>query len=42
VLPSAVTEEQGKLLQELYVGSVTVDQFITRMDEVFKQANALN
>ncbi len=42
VLPSAVTEEQGKLLQELYVGSVTVDQFIARMDEVFKQANALN
>jgi raffinose/stachyose/melibiose transport system substrate-binding protein len=42
VLPSAVTDEQGKLLQELYVGSVTVDQFIARMDEVFKQANALN
>ena len=42
VLPSAVTEEQGKLLQELYVGSVTVDEFIARMDEVFKQANALN
>ena len=42
VLPSAVTEEQGKLLQEYYVGSVTVDQFIARMDEVFKQANALN
>ena len=41
VLPSAVTEEQGKLLQEYYVGSVTVDQFIARMDEVFKQANAL-
>ena len=42
VLPSAVTEEQGKLLQELYVGRVTVDQFIARMDEVFRQANALN
>ena len=42
VLPSAVTEEQGKLLQELYVGNMTVDQFIARMDEVFKQANALN
>jgi len=42
VLPSAVTDEQGKLLQEYYVGSVTVDQFIARMDEVFKQANALN
>ena len=42
VLPSAVTDEQGKLLQELYVGSITVDQFIARMDEVFQQANALN
>jgi len=42
VLPSAVTDEQGKLLQELYVGSVTVDQFIARMDEVFKQANTLD
>jgi len=42
VLPSAVTDEQGKLLQEYYVGSLTVDQFIARMDEVFKQANALN
>ncbi len=42
VLPSAVTDEQGKLLQEYYVGSVSVDQFIARMDEVFKQANALN
>lgn len=41
VLPSAVTDEQGKLLQEYYVGSITVDQFIARMDEVFKQANAL-
>jgi raffinose/stachyose/melibiose transport system substrate-binding protein len=28
VLPSAVTDEQGKLLQEYYVGTVTVDQFI--------------
>ncbi|HWQ97689.1 MAG TPA: extracellular solute-binding protein [Clostridia bacterium] len=42
VLPSAVTDEQGKLLQEYYVGNITVDQFIARMDEVFKQANALN
>lgn len=41
VLPSAVTDEQGKLLQEYYVGTVTVDQFIARMDEVFQQANAL-
>ncbi len=42
VLPNAVTDEQGKLLQEYYVGTTTVDQFIARMDEVFKQANALN
>lgn len=42
VLPSAVTDEQGKLLQEYYVGTVTVDQFIARMDEVFQEANALN
>ena len=41
VLPSAVTDEQGKLLQEYYVGTVTVDEFIARMDEVFQQANSL-
>lgn len=39
VLPQAVTEEQGKLLQEYYVGSVTQDEFISRMDTVFKEAN---
>lgn len=38
VLPQAVTEEQGKLLQEYYVGSVTKDEFIKRMDEVFAEA----
>jgi raffinose/stachyose/melibiose transport system substrate-binding protein len=38
VLPQAVTEEQGKLLQEYYVGSVTKDEFIKRMDEVFAGA----
>jgi raffinose/stachyose/melibiose transport system substrate-binding protein len=38
VLPQAVTEEQGKLLQEYYVGTVTKDQFIKRMDEVFAEA----
>lgn len=42
VLPNAVTEEQGKLLQELYVGSVTVDQIIERLDAAFKNANALS
>ncbi|HSN67186.1 MAG TPA: hypothetical protein VLS94_11140 [Fusibacter sp.] len=39
VLPSAVTEEQGKLLQEYYVKSVTKEDFITRMDEVYKSSN---
>jgi raffinose/stachyose/melibiose transport system substrate-binding protein len=38
ILPSVVTEEQGKLLQEYYIGSVTKDEFITRMDEVFANA----
>ncbi|MBJ2354925.1 ABC transporter substrate-binding protein [Sphaerochaeta sp. S2] len=39
VLPQAVTNEQGKLLQSLYVKQVTVDQFITIMDQTFKAAN---
>ncbi len=39
VLPQAVTEEQGKLLQEYYVGSITQDEFISQMDAVFKEAN---
>jgi raffinose/stachyose/melibiose transport system substrate-binding protein len=38
ILPSVVTEEQGKLLQEYYVGSVTQEEFISRMDEVFASA----
>lgn len=38
ILPSAVTNEQGKLLQELYVGSVTVDEIIIRLDSVYKTA----
>lgn len=42
VLPSSVTEEQGKLLQELYVGSVTVDDIIQRLDAAFQNANKLN
>ena len=42
VLPSAVTDEQGKLLQELYVGSVTVDDIIQRLDAAFQSANKLN
>ncbi len=38
ILPSAVTEEQGKLLQEYYVGTVKKDDFIKRMDEVFAKS----
>ncbi len=41
VLPSSVTEEQGRLLQEYYVGSVTQDEFISRMDKAFQNANKL-
>ena len=39
VLPSAVTDEQGKLLQEYYVGSVTQVNFIARMDQAYQDAN---
>ncbi|MBN1776815.1 MAG: extracellular solute-binding protein [Clostridiales bacterium] len=42
VLPSAVTDEQGKLLQELYVGTVTVDEIIETLDATFQNANKLN
>lgn len=42
VLPSAVTDEQGKLLQEYYVGGVTKEDIIKRLDAVFKAANELN
>ena len=42
VLPNAVTDEQGKLLQEYYVGTVSQDQFIERMDKAFQNANKLN
>lgn len=41
VLPSAVTEEQGKLLQELYIKSITVDDIVQRLDTVYAEANAL-
>ena len=41
VLPSAVTDEQGRLLQEYYVGTVTVDNIIEHLDEAFKTANKL-
>ena len=42
VLPSSVTDEQGRLLQEYYVGTVTVDEIIKRLDAAFQAANALN
>ena len=41
VLPSSVTDEQGRLLQELYVGTVTVDEIIERLDSAFQEANQL-
>lgn len=40
VLPQSVTDEQGKLLQEYYVKSVTKEDFISQLDTVFKKANA--
>lgn len=42
ILPSSVTDEQGRLLQEYYVGTVTVDEIIKRLDAAFQAANALN
>lgn len=39
VLPNAVTDEQGKLLQSYYLKKVTKDQFIETMDKTFKEAN---
>jgi raffinose/stachyose/melibiose transport system substrate-binding protein len=42
ILPSSVTDEQGKLMQELYVGSVTPDEIIERLNKVFQDANKLS
>jgi len=42
VIPSSVTDEQGKLLQEYYTGSVTRDDIIATLDAKFKEANELN
>ena len=42
VLPNSVTDEQGKLLQEYYVGTVTQDEFIERLDKAFQNANKDN
>jgi raffinose/stachyose/melibiose transport system substrate-binding protein len=38
VLPSMVTEEQGKLLQEYYVGNITKEEIIERLDSVFQNS----
>jgi len=38
VLPSAVTDEQGRLLQELYVDMITIDEIIRRLDAAFENA----
>ncbi len=42
VLPSSVTDEQGKLLQEYCVGAVSKEDIIKKLDEAFKQANSFN
>lgn len=42
VLPSSVTDEQGKLLQEYYVGSVTKEEIIETLDQAFQNANKMN
>lgn len=39
VLPNAVTDEQGKLLQSYYAKKTTKDEFIKVMDKTFKDAN---
>jgi raffinose/stachyose/melibiose transport system substrate-binding protein len=41
VLPASVTNEQGKLLQEWYVGSITVEDIIQRLDKAYQDANRL-
>ena len=42
VLPSAVTDEQGKLLQEYYTGSVSKEDIVKALDAKFKEANEAN
>jgi raffinose/stachyose/melibiose transport system substrate-binding protein len=39
VLPNAVTDEQGKLLQSYYVKQITKADFISTMDKTFQAAN---
>lgn len=40
VIPSAVTDEQGRLLQEYYVGSAGKEDIIETLDKTFQSANA--
>lgn len=40
VLPPAVTDEQGKLLQSLYVNQIDREDFIRIMDQTFAAANS--
>jgi len=42
VLPQAVTDEQGKALQEYYVGATTKEEIIKVLDDTFKEANKLS
>ncbi|MGB4658668.1 MAG: extracellular solute-binding protein [Mobilitalea sp.] len=42
VLPQAVTDEQGKALQEYYVGATTKEDIIKVLDDTFKEANKLS
>ena len=42
VLPQAVTDEQGKSLQEYYVQAVSKQDIIDALDKAFKAANKLN
>ena len=39
VLPNAVTDEQGKLLQLYYTKDVTKEEIITQLDKAFQEAN---
>lgn len=40
VIPSAVTDEQGRLLQEYYVGTAEKEDIIETLDKTFQSANA--
>lgn len=39
VLPNAVTNEQAALLQDYYLKGITVEEFISAMDETYEEAN---